>query len=66
MSDFRAGKRTKCSCFWFRMQTLLTFHEKKEKMYWNPYSKFAMLHGMTEAYDFVHPTSVRRWTTDVK
>ena len=28
-------------------------------MYGNPYSKFATLHGMIEAYDFVH-----QWTTD--
>ena len=28
-------------------------------MYGNPYLKFAMLHGMIEACDFVH-----QWTTD--
>ena len=28
-------------------------------MYGNPYSKFATLHGMIEAYDFVH-----QWTSD--
>ena len=32
----------------------------------NPYSRLATLPCLIEGYDFVHPTSVRQWTTDVK
>ena len=41
------------------MQTVPTPFERNVKIYGNPYSKFATLHGMIEAYEFVH-----QWTTD--
>ena len=56
---FPGGKDDKMLLFLVPDVDSPTPHERNEKIYGNPYSKFATLHGMIEAYDFVH-----QWTSD--